>query len=571
MFVKRTLALSMMCCLAAGSGAFGQSASQVTQPNYAPQQSVARGGFDLPLTADASVPQGADQFHVTPSGVTIEGAFEDMSAANDSLRQRLSGKSVTAAELFEAAADLERAYVNAGYLLVRVSLPPQTVRDGMPVLFVVTNGYVERIDASTLSTYVQRRVLTTLEPLIGVRGVKSGELERRLLLAGDTAGVTLRSTLRPGETAGGTVVVVNGDYSPIGGSFGINNGLSDDLGVYAGEFNVNFNSLLEIGETIYGSFSGYPGAKADGAASSAPRNRQLAAGFIVPLGHDGLWFNGEYVLSQTNPDNGLGFTIGDEFRKLSGRLGYELVRSRNLNLTTMAIFDIASEEQSFIAPGIDVMLSKDELRVFRLSQKGSFAPWRGAEFSGDITWSLGLDALGARQATAALPLSRYLAEPDFQKLAASLGYVQSLLDGRAQIRLSASAQTSFGKALPSSEQFSIGGAGRVSVLDQGQTSGDAGIVGRAELTAPLPMPPALGTNATVWPYAFAAAGAVELVHPTALEDKSENAVAVGLGARIALNLPKTTSQSFFELEFASGSTSSTGHESRLSFRINNRF
>ncbi|MGX1101398.1 ShlB/FhaC/HecB family hemolysin secretion/activation protein [Amorphus sp. MBR-141] len=557
------------------SPASAQTAGQIVQPTYAPpMEKAAGGGFDLPGSVGLTAPAGADAVFVSPSDLVVEGELPRLAAASEAARARIAGRRVSAAELFEAAAALEAAYAREGYLLVRVSLPPQVVRDGMPVRFVVTDGYVEAIDVSALSPHVKGRVYGTLEPLVGKRGVRKAELERRLLLATDTAGANLRSTLKAGATAGGTVIVVNGTYRPVQGGIGVNNGLSQNLGTVSAGANVRFNSLFGLGETAYFSVNGYPGTDDANMLSSDPRNRQIAAGFILPLGHDGAWLNIEGVDSQTNPDNDYGFLISDHFQRLSTRLGYELVRSRDVNLTVSAIFDVTNETQTLVVPGEQVPFSEDRLRVIRLQQEGSWLFGASSQLSGTATFSVGLDAFGARSGTDDLPLSRYGAQPNFQKLAGSLNYSQRILNGLALFQVSAVAQTSFAKALPASEQISIGGAGQISSYDQGTVSGDTGAVGRLEVSMPVQMPnfgAAKWLDTTIWPYAFAAAGIVQLEDPTAFETSTEQAAAVGLGLRIALNEASGLRNAVVSLEYAHGSDSVVGHQDRVNLSVGASF
>lgn len=557
------------------SQAMAQTASQVTQPSYAPQLAPrVGGGIDLPATTGLVAPAGAEALTVTPSAVVVEGALPGMEAATAAVNERLAGKRVSAAELFEAAGELETAYARAGYLLVRVSLPPQTITDGAPVRMAVTDGYVERVDVSALPERVRGRVAATLAPLVGKRGVQKGELERRLLLASDIPGVTLRSTLKAGDQPGGTIVVIDGRYDPVSGSVSANNSLSDQLGPVTIGLNAQLNSVFGLGETIYGSLNGYPGFGGDNIFSADPRNRQIAIGAILPLGTDGVWLNVEGVDSQTNPDNNFGFRIRDKFQRLSTRLGYDWWRARDLNLTAVAAFDVANETETFIAPGVDVPIAEDRLRVIRLMQQGSLFVGEAGQFTGSVTLSIGLDAFGARSPTPTLPMTRFGAEPNFQKLALSASYAQALAGGRVQLSALARAQTSFGAALPASEQISFGGVGSLSAYDLGTVTGDSGAFGRLELAVPIvlpSLPDMVWLGSTISPYGFAAAGIVELSDPTALEDASEQATSFGLGLRLGLSQRATPRNGFVEVEYAHGTDTVVGDDDRFNLRLQANF
>src|SRR4051794_26761251 len=109
--------------------ALGQTASQITPPSFRPDQERP-GGFTLSGAAGTQTPAGAEKLFVRLNGVTVAGGFPEIEAATDALEARLSGRTVSGAEVFAAARDLEAAYAAAGYVLVRVILPPQKLVDG---------------------------------------------------------------------------------------------------------------------------------------------------------------------------------------------------------------------------------------------------------------------------------------------------------------------------------------------------------------------------------------------------------------------------------------------------------
>jgi hypothetical protein len=83
----------------------------------------------------------------------------------------------------------KRVYVGAGYLLVRVVVVPQELSESARVKIRVIDGYIERVDAATLPAAV--RVAAVFAPLLRKGHLRQSELERRLLLAGDTPGLEL--------------------------------------------------------------------------------------------------------------------------------------------------------------------------------------------------------------------------------------------------------------------------------------------------------------------------------------------------------------------------------------------
>ncbi|TYC59803.1 ShlB/FhaC/HecB family hemolysin secretion/activation protein [Rhodobacterales bacterium] len=571
-FALLPLAAGMLA--AVGVPVSAQTASQITRESYAPVvRGTSGGGLILPQVSGPEAPAGADSLHVTPSGLEVSGGFDELESETKTIEAGFAGKRVSAADLFKAADELEAAYARAGYLLVRVSLPPQTIENGAPLRLVVTDGFLSGVDAAALPARVQRHVKAFIAPLVGKRRLTRGDLERQLLLAGDTPGLMLRSTLAAGDTPGATVLVLSGRQDPVTGSVSIDNSMNEDLGTVSMGLNVNFNSVLGFGETGYLHLGGYPGFNGD-LLTDDPRNRQAVAGVTLPLGTSGAWFNLEAVDSRTHPTSELDFVLKDVYQRLSAKLGYPWVRSRAFNTSSIVGFDLSHEDQTLVFGPADYDFASDRLRVLRLSQTADgITPW-GAALSGRMAVSFGLDGLGARTPTAELPGTSYGAEPSFQKLEATFGYVQGFADNRLQLSVSAKAQTSFGEALFASEQFGLGGADWLSAFESGGFEGDAGAAVRGELSLPTVVHlPGLGSDygAVAAPYAFAAAGVSKLENPTALEEAITRAVSFGGGVRMALSRKASPIGANLKLEYAHGAASDNTPEDRFNIGLVARF
>src|SRR5436305_707537 len=106
---------AVLLALIAGlpGAARGQTASQITPPSFRPNQERP-GGFTLSGAAGTQTPAGAEKLFVRLKGVTVAGGFPELEAATDALEARLTGRSVSGAEVFAAARDLEAAYAAAG-------------------------------------------------------------------------------------------------------------------------------------------------------------------------------------------------------------------------------------------------------------------------------------------------------------------------------------------------------------------------------------------------------------------------------------------------------------------------
>ena len=535
------------------AAAQAQTASQITPPSFRPNLER-QGGFALQGGGGLATPAGAEKLSVRISGVQIKGALPALAAATAELERRIVGRSVSGAEIFAAARDLEAAYAKAGYVLVRVVLPPQNLANGARLKLTVVDGFIERIELKDVPERVRSRIDSLVQPLVGRRGVTLVELERRVLLAGDTPGTLLRSTLAPGKSEGATVLVIEAKYQPVSAILTFDNALSSALGRTTVGAGVDFNSIAGLGELIYLRANGHPEFDGgNGFFERYPTNRGLAAGVIVPLWVDGLTFNAEGTDARTTPRAVQGIQTTDTFQRLSLRLRYAWLRGRAANFNSEVSFDAQDEVQSLFVGGDPVALSQDKLRIIRFTNDGDvLTPW-GAAISGRFTGSFGLDALGARSAASAsalLPLSRQGADASFQKLDASLGYSQRLYDHLA-VQVTARAQTSFGQALLRSEQIGIANTSSLSGFDAGSIVGDQGYVARGEVSSPWTVPlPVTTVGVVAAPYVFGAYGEVSLQRPTALEAARIAATSFGGGVRFGGAVPGTLSNGSLALEYA---------------------
>ena len=548
-----TLGLAALCATALSAQA--QTASQVTPGDFQPRLQRLSGSVVFSGQPGLVAPQGADRLSVTIRDVAVENARPALDAATQALRARLTGRPVAVSEIFAAAAALEAAYVDAGFVLTRVVLPAQSLRNGGTLKLVVVDGFVERIDTSAAPERIRPRLDRLTADLVGKRGLTLAELERRLLLAGDTFGVALGSALSTGQMPGGTVIILDPTYRGVTGFVGFDNSGSGALGSVTLDAGVEANGLLGMGEVLYLRGSGYPGEISgdNGLFSGSPRLRSLAAGAVVPLNADGLAFNLEATDSRSSPDTP-GTDTKSVFQRVSARVYYPVVRSRDRNLTTQLSMDIQRDRFDALAPGGTVPIYEDRNTVLRLATDGFQQLPNGFAELG-VTLSLGVDALGARSAAEAarigVPLSRAGSDASFTK-AELRGRLRYGFTDAMFATLSARAQLSFGEALPTSEQIGIAKAYELSSFDEGAISGDSGFVVRAEVarrydTAFRTMP------VTVQPYAFAALGAVHRERPAPGEAGTVRASSYGVGVDAFLSTDKDFSGASLRMEVASGS------------------
>lgn len=515
------------------SAARAQTASQITPPSYAPPISTNRAPIVLPQAASTSAPAGSETLEVTLSDIVVEGGVMDP-AALTALKHELVGRPIKVSQIFVAARALEGRYARAGRVLTRVVVPAQNLNDGATLRLTLVEGFIESVDTSRVPGRIRGRVTGLLAPLAGEPNLSMKTIERRLLLAGDVPGATVRSTLAAGQTPGSTVMSVDAVQRPVTGFVAYDNTLPSGLGRDSYGLGIDFNSVLGFGEQVYIRASGLPEGGDAGFFETHPRNRALAAGVIVPIGDDGLTFNLEAVDARTAPAHASALPgFASRYQRLSGRLSYPFIRSRALTVSGELAFDAQDERLSIIYPGT-FALSQDKLRIVRVGGTATAVLRGDGVLNARIEGSVGLDGLGARSArdaTPILPLSRQGADSSFQKLQLQAGLDQPLAP-HLTLALAARAQTSFGQAMANSEQFGIASSDGISPLASGQVQGDAGYVARAELRAPYAV--AFGSGrGHVSPYVFGAVGGVKFERPTIFERSSTDANAYGVGVRVS--------------------------------------
>src|SRR5260370_17135382 len=79
----------------------------------------------------------------------------------------------------------------------------------------VVDGFIERIDVSAIGAPVRERVGAVVAPLLFRRHLMQADLERWLLIAGETPGLVLNAIFTAGKEIGGSVLVLTGRYRPV--------------------------------------------------------------------------------------------------------------------------------------------------------------------------------------------------------------------------------------------------------------------------------------------------------------------------------------------------------------------
>lgn len=537
--------LGAICAsLAFGAAAFAQTASDITPSDFAPEITPIRGTLVFEAGGGLTAPPGSEALTIRIAGVTIDGARPEMAAAAADLRRRLTSGRIVVSEIFAAASDYEAAYAEAGFVLARVAIPEQGLVDGGTLRIVVVDGFIEDVATEAVAEPVRERIDAIVTPLEKRPGVRIDEIERRLLIAGDTFGVALGSALSAGASPGGTVLVLDSEYRPITGFVTVDNLSSDPLGRWSFETGLELNGRLGFGEVIYGRFQA--GLEGDGIGSD-PRQRTIVLGGVLPVNSDGLLVNLEVADTVTNPDDEAVDTTSS-FSRQSLRVSYPWIRSLDTNLTIQAALDFQHDELDILTGSGPLNVYNDKTRVLRFSgDYFSFLPSNAAlELGG--TLSFGLDALGADSEFAS-----------FTKLEVS-GRYRRQLGEKFALAVAGRGQTSFGSELVEAEKLGVATAQEVSTFPEGSITGDNGWLIRTDVSYPIETEIA-SLPARISPYVFAAHAEV-----TSEDGGSRvNADAYGIGVELIQIRDPEFSSGTLRIELGEGTRDDGGSEgTRLS-------
>lgn len=547
------------------AGAQAQTASQITPGMFTPELQRLRGAVVFTGQPGTQAPPGSEAIGITLSGVDLQDALPQMATANQAYAARLTRGRIPVSELFAATADLEAAYADAGFVLARVVLPQQSLRDGGRLRVVVVDGFIETVDTSQVPPNIRSRVERLTGPLVERRSLTREELERQLLLAGDIPGTALRSAIAAGRAEGSTVIGIDPEYRLVTGFLGFGNPSSTELGGFNLNAGLELNSAFKLGETLYLRLSGAP----QDILTGDPRSRVFALGAAVPVGITGANVNVEATFSDTMPDNAVAPTRSS-FDRQSIRFFYPWKRGRTLNITGQVMLDLQQEEQELVGGGA---IFRDRLTVLRAGANMSYLHEDQSFSQAGLVLSRGIDALGARSAADAAggtPLSRAGADATFTKLVGSAAHRRDL-SPKIALAVTGRVQTSFGDPLVNSEQFSLVGGSELSSFDNGALRGDSGWVVRAELStrfdsAVAKMPLAIS------PYVFAGYGMALLENPTALEQRKTKAASYGIGVDLASSMNSSFRSSSVRIEYGIGTRDdATSDEKRFSISGTFRF
>lgn len=485
--------------------------------------------FSFPAAQGLRSPEGAEAISFTLGTLAVDGGLPALAEETLALAPQM-GSQVSVADIYSFAGALQQAYFDAGFPLVRVIVPAQDLdRASGNINVRVVSGFVDSIDVSALPVRVQGRVSNILAALIGQSPVTAAMLEHRLLLAGETSGLTLRTALTPGDRTGATKLVLTGEHRLVQGALAVDNRLAEDLGGEQVTASVSLNSLLGRGDRLITTIAFSPD---EPSLSENALRRYGSVYFSMPVASNGLELGVELVGTSSTPQGESALlALSSSFAKASLFASLPVQRRRDRAMTAKLSFDAAFEDQVTGLLGFPVPLFTDRTRVVRAGVEGYHPLPMGMILGYEAQVSQGFDSLGARSNSDASflnPLSRLGADAAFTSANLSLN-LQRSFDSDTSVLLTLRGSTGFGDPLLRSEQGSVVSPDLISGPTSGSIAGDDTFGARLEVRQNFTFNRLLMT-----PYGFAATGKASLQRPTTLEAPETTAQAFGIGTEIFL-------------------------------------
>lgn len=464
------------------------------------------------ISRDETAEPAGSETAIVVGAIRVEGATALPPAAFAGAIEPYLGQTLAPEDLRRLARDVAAVARAAGYGLATAWIPRQNVTNGI-LRARIDEGRIDAVDARGPGGAV---VASRLAGLAGPEPVRTAALERRLLIAGDVAGVTVGRARLVREN-GRNILRIDTRHDRVSAQFTLDNWGTAAIGPWKARVVADFNGVLGKGDrfTIGGMVT-----------PLQPREFQLLQlGYALPLGRDGTMLALRAYLSSSNAGGSLRQRdydgVGNEGELA---LSHPLMRSRNASLWGYLTFGL--RESSLDRDGL--RLREDRIAL----ASASLYAWARVGGSGvaraRIGLTQGLDAAGATE-RGDPRASRPDASGVFTKATLWADYTRHLGSGFG-IQLSGQGQLA-SRPLLASEEIGLGGRAFLRGYDYREFSGDQGIAGAVELRYDTSGPvPAIRR---IQLYAYADAGRV-----SNLRDGFGSGSLASAGGGIRLSLPR---------------------------------
>jgi hemolysin activation/secretion protein len=432
---------------------------QIQQPK-APSVNLKRDAPEAGFSSTADTQLEVKRFR-------IEGAQLLAQPRLEAAVKRFEGRTLTVAQLQEAADAITQMYNDAGYLLALAQVLPQTIQDG-EVTITVREGRLERLNIA--STKPDQSLPALVRNGLQ-QSTREGEainirvLEETLLLVNDLPGQARASAeIAPGAQKDSSTLSVNYAAAPrVAGLVQLDN---------SGERFTGRNRVL--GQLFVNEPLGLGDQASVSVLSTGALLTSLQLGYRVPVG-----LRTTLGLSASHLKYDLCCQANDQSGSGSART-YVLEVAHNLRLLRnqqLAMF-ASVEGKQLASDSNTVQQTQRKVQGVTLGMRGF---WSGTAYNAwSLAWRGGKANLQNNAADLALDDAGARVQGGYSKLNATY-YLNHALSQAWSWRLNLRGQANLGRNLESSERFSLGGSDGVRSYPPGEATGDSGWLANLEL------------------------------------------------------------------------------------------
>ena len=381
--------------------------------------------------------------------------------------ESMIGKEITLIDLQGVAQQIEKYYLEHGYILTRVFIPPQEIDKSGVVTMEIVEGYIDKFLIDGHSKGVTTAIEQYLTEVLEDKPLRLTTLERALLLINDLPGIQAKAVLTPSVVTQGasTVVVLINQHLWDGSATWDNRGTK-----YLGPEEFSMTGSLD---NIFNA----PGqASIHGKAGSETREfTSFQLEYEAYIAPSGATFDSSFTQNRTHPGNSLApLDIDGLSTSFAFVYSYPIIRTRRMNFSMSLDYDYMDSQTDILA----TLFTLDKLDSLRAGLNFSVQDaWQGVNMING-QFSKGFQLFSGKPQPEPLR-SRPGGDKNYTKATTTYTRVQ-YFENPTSFLFSINGQYAFDELL-SPEQIGYGGAVYGSAYDPSEIVADNGFEGKFEL------------------------------------------------------------------------------------------
>ncbi len=409
-------------------------------------------------------------------------------------------RAISLVDIYDAADAVADLYIQKGYALATVNVPPQRVTDGS-ILFQVSEGRVANVAVSGNDRYSADHVVSYLDRFQSGKIYQSEDLQAGLRTLNSLPGLSARASIKPGEMPETSDVTIQLTEDLFQGSLFVDNYGRKSVGEYRATAVATFNNPFYIEDQL----------SLVGLVSENSLARFGSLTYSRPLNFSGTRLRVNYAHAEFEVDD-----LPVDGRSRSGEVMLEQALMRDAKQTLSGTFGVSRSLSNADFTGL--VFNQTSITLFRLG----------------LAYTRTYDNSSVTQVSTSLSSNFQSNTPGEAELGTDSGDqrlkwdldVQHLLQLSRAFQLYMRVNGAWSPdPLVDTEKYSLGGPGNVRAFPGAELRGDSGYFGSVALRHTMPLGPA-----SLRSRIFADSGRVfadEGVDPGSLSD-------VGLGVDVVV-------------------------------------